>query len=108
MKIQIKKGWSESPILYIALVGRPGINKSHPLKFALSPILNMGKKNHDTFSSEYDKYEHVSSLSKKERENGGFDEPVKPILKFLSFFQMRFVFLISYNIFFSFIVINWV
>jgi len=81
VKIQIKKGWTESPILYIALVGRPGINKSHPLKFALSPIMNIDKKNHDTFSSDFDKYEHVSSLSKKERENEGFDDPVKPILK---------------------------
>ncbi|MCF6364928.1 MAG: DUF3987 domain-containing protein [Bacteroidales bacterium] len=81
VNIQIKKGWIESPILYIALVGRPGINKSHPLKFALSPILNIDQKNHNTFSSDFDKYEHVSSLSKKERENEGFDEPVKPILK---------------------------
>ncbi len=81
VKIQIKKGWTESPVLYIALVGRPGINKSHPLKFALSPILEIDKKNHEDFSSDYDKYEHVCSLSKKEREDGGFDEPVKPVLK---------------------------
>jgi len=81
VKIQIKKGWTESSILYIALVGRPGINKSHPLKFALSPILNIDQKNHDAFSSDYDKYEHVSGLSKKERENEGFDEQFKPILK---------------------------
>ncbi len=81
VNIQIKKGWTESSILYIALVGRPGINKSHPLKFALSPILNIDQKNHDAFSSDYDKYEHVSGLSKKERENEGFDEQFKPILK---------------------------
>jgi len=81
VKIQIKKGWTESSILYIALVGRPGINKSHPLKFALTPLLEIDKRNHEIFSSDFDKYEHVSSLSKKERENEGFDEPVKPILK---------------------------
>lgn len=28
---QIKQGWVESPILYMALIGRPGANKSHPL-----------------------------------------------------------------------------
>ena len=26
---QIKRGWMESPILYMALIGRPGANKSH-------------------------------------------------------------------------------
>ena len=29
---QIKQGWIESPILYMALIGRPGANKSHPLE----------------------------------------------------------------------------
>ena len=32
---QIKQGWQESPILYMALIGRPGANKSHPLSFAM-------------------------------------------------------------------------
>ena len=31
---QVKRGWVESPILYMALIGRPGANKSHPLSFA--------------------------------------------------------------------------
>ena len=30
---QIKQGWTESPILYMALIGRPGANKSHPLSY---------------------------------------------------------------------------
>mgnify|MGYP000825392646 FL=1 len=30
---QIKQGWMESPILYMALIGRPGANKSHPVSY---------------------------------------------------------------------------
>lgn len=37
---QIKQGWIESPILYMALIGRPGANKSHPLSFAMKPFLD--------------------------------------------------------------------
>ena len=38
--VQIKQGWQESPILYMALIGRPGANKSHPLSFAMKPFLD--------------------------------------------------------------------
>jgi len=37
--VQVKSGWLESAILYMALVGRPGANKSHPLSFAMKPFL---------------------------------------------------------------------
>jgi hypothetical protein len=36
---QMKQGWLESPILYMALIGKPGANKSHPLSFAMKPFL---------------------------------------------------------------------
>ena len=36
---QVKRGWVESPILYMALIGRPGANKSHPLSFAFHPFI---------------------------------------------------------------------
>ena len=37
--VQVKRGWLESPILYMALIGRPGANKSHPLSFAFHPFI---------------------------------------------------------------------
>ncbi len=38
--VQIKQGWMESPILYMALIGQSGANKSHPLSFAMKPFLD--------------------------------------------------------------------
>ncbi|SUB97892.1 Uncharacterised protein [Porphyromonas macacae] len=39
---QLRQGWRESPMLYLALVGRPGANKSHPLSFAMKPFIDHG------------------------------------------------------------------
>lgn len=33
-------GWQEYCILFVALVGRPGANKSHPLSFAMQPLID--------------------------------------------------------------------
>ena len=37
---ELKRGWQESPMLYVALVGRPETNKSHPLSFGMKPCLD--------------------------------------------------------------------
>lgn len=81
-KVQVKHDWHESAMIYIALVGRPGLNKSHPLTWALSPIFQRDSKAYKAFQQEYDEFKRLASLSKKERkEQGVGDEPPKPILK---------------------------
>ena len=42
---KLKEGWVERGILYLAFLGRPGTNKSHPLSFALRPLLNSDAEN---------------------------------------------------------------
>ena len=37
-QIRIKGCWTSSPILYVILVGRPGVGKTPPLDFAFKPI----------------------------------------------------------------------
>lgn len=77
-KVQVKEGWFEFALLYLALVGRPNTNKSHPLTFALQPIINRDKKTFREFEIKRKEFEHSNSLTKKERNNEGVDEPVKP------------------------------
>lgn len=36
--IRIKGNWITSPILYVILVGRPGVGKTPPLNFAYKPL----------------------------------------------------------------------
>ena len=39
-RIEVKRNWQESAIVYIAIVGRPGDCKSHPLTFVMRPLVN--------------------------------------------------------------------
>ena len=42
-RVEVKKGWQENAVIYLALVGRPGTNKSHPLSFAIQPLIEQDK-----------------------------------------------------------------
>ena len=64
---KIKQGWIESPILYMALIGRPGANKSHPLSFAMKPFLDYDYQQNQVFEKALAKYDELMSMSRKER-----------------------------------------
>ncbi len=38
-RLEVKEGWRESAVLYMVLVGQAGANKSHPMEFAMRPLL---------------------------------------------------------------------
>jgi len=78
-RIEVKKGWLESAVLYLAIVARAGTNKSHPLSFALQPIVEQDKKTYRQYEQKRHEYEKAVNLSKKEREQQAIDEPIKPV-----------------------------
>lgn len=56
-KLKVKSSWLESCCIFLCLVGRPGANKSHPLSWAIKPLLDaternfgMDKESNDMFS----------------------------------------------------------
>jgi hypothetical protein len=77
-KVEVKTGWSESSVLYLAIVAPAGTNKSHPLSFALQPIVEQDKKNYRKYELLREEYEKAVNLPKKEREEQAIDEPIKP------------------------------
>jgi len=77
-RVEIKKGWQENAVLYLSIVGRAGTNKSHPISFALRPIEQQDSLKYQKYQSEKKEYDSISALTKKEREQQGHDEPVKP------------------------------
>lgn len=78
--VQVKSGWLESSILYMALVGRPGANKSHPLSFAMKPFLTYDYQQNIQFEQEYKKYEELMQMTRRERTEAGLTEyPQEPI-----------------------------
>lgn len=72
------KGWQENAVIYLALVGPPGTNKSHPVTWALKPIEQQDKKGYEKYKAEKEQYDYVSKLTPKERDAQGYDEPENP------------------------------
>ena len=80
--VQVKSGWLESAILYMALVGRPGANKSHPLSFAMKPFLTYDYQQNLQFEKEYKEFEKMVQMTRKERSEAGLEEyPQEPVRK---------------------------
>lgn len=79
-QIQVKNGYVQSVVLYIALVGNPGTNKSHPLSFALKAIEDFDNKNFREYLKQKDEFSAYQALSKKEKSEYGEAPPV-PYLK---------------------------
>jgi len=80
-KVKVKNTWNESALIYIALVGKAGTNKTHPLKFALNPIHDKDKNTYKVYeikNKEYEQFQKLPANEKKERYN---DEPIKPIIE---------------------------
>ncbi|MGB3227120.1 MAG: YfjI family protein [Saprospiraceae bacterium] len=77
-RVEVKKGWLESAVLYLAIVAPPGTNKSHPLSWATQPIVDKDKKTYILYEELLQKYEREVNLTKKERDKEGIGEPRKP------------------------------
>lgn len=79
--VEIMQGWCEKAVLYLAIVGRAGTNKSHPVSFALKPIEEADSKSFSNYQQEQAEYESLDKLSKKERDEQGCVDLVKPTWK---------------------------
>lgn len=76
-KAEIKPGWVEGVTLYLALVGRAGTNKSHPLTFALQPIFDHDKKTFAEYKEAKAVYQRAMLQAKTEQT----EIPEKPFWK---------------------------
>lgn len=80
--VEVMRGWIESAVVYITLVGRSGTHKSAPLHFALKPVMEKDKATYKVYETEGEQYCHAQQLTKKEREAQGISiSPTKPIWK---------------------------
>lgn len=80
VNIRIRGGWISSPILYMILVGRPGMGKTPPLDFAFRPIRKLDAKAIKQFKVDMEYYNSILENQKgKKDENSSL--PPKPILK---------------------------
>jgi hypothetical protein len=68
VKIRVNNTWIDGTTIYMALVGRPGTNKTHPLNFALSPILQRDRANFKKYEGKREEYKHELIRAKAEGE----------------------------------------
>lgn len=78
-KVEHMEGWQEYCILFVALVGRPGANKSHPLSFAMQPLIDFDAEQSAIFNEAMKRYGAAIELPPKERAANGYDSnPTEP------------------------------
>ena len=78
-KVEHMPGWEEYCILFVALVGRPGANKSHPLSFAMQPLIDFDAEQSAIFNEAIKRYGAAMELPPKERAANGYDtNPTEP------------------------------
>mgnify|MGYP003293183904 CR=1 FL=1 len=54
--LKVKTEWLERPLMYVALLGNPGSVKSHPMKFAMKPILERDIQSRKLYSEQLKEY----------------------------------------------------
>ena len=65
--IELQKGWQEKPLLYLAIVGGRGTNKTSCFDFALAPIRARDNEEYDNYVEAKSQYDLECSKPAKER-----------------------------------------
>jgi hypothetical protein len=73
--VKMSAEWYLAPIIYIALVGGPGVGKTHPLSFAVKPLRDADKSNFDMYTMEKAMYETDAALPKSHPEKLNLPKP---------------------------------
>jgi hypothetical protein len=68
IKIQVKTGWIESSVLWMAIVGRPGVGKTPNINNIIFPLQKANNSEIKTYIKRMDAYRAYMDLEKKERE----------------------------------------
>ncbi len=74
VKIRVNNSWIDGTTLYMALIGKPGTNKTHPLNFALRPIMQRDRANFKEYEQAREQYKIALMRAKAD----GGEPPEKP------------------------------
>jgi len=68
IKLEVKKGWVESGIVWIVLVGKAGVGKTHTIKAVTDPLEILSGIEVRKYAKQMEKYEAYMQLSKKDKD----------------------------------------
>ena len=78
--IRIKGNWITPPILYMMLVGKPGVGKTPPLNFAYKPLHDIDTEEHHKFKALKDEYSAIVERNKGKKRTEWESLPPIPVL----------------------------
>jgi len=74
-KVRVNNSWIDGTTVYMALIGKPGTNKTHPLVFGLRAIMQRDRATFKEYEQARDQYKIALMRAKAE----GGEPPTKPI-----------------------------
>lgn len=77
-RVRVKNGYTESSVLYAAMVGRAGACKTPPLNFIKGPLEKRDSEILKAYAEEKKRYDEIQGLPKDERERLGYSGLQKP------------------------------
>lgn len=77
-EVEVKRGWIENAVLWIAVVGKAGVGKTPSIGNIIFPLSKLNFKEIKKYQEQKEKFDYVASLSKKEKTELGIEEPPKP------------------------------
>ena len=78
--IRIKGNWITPPIIYLMLVGKPGVGKTPPLNFAYKPLHEIDTEEHHKFKMLKEEYASIVERNKGKKRTDWESLPPIPIL----------------------------
>ena len=76
LQVEVKRGWNENGVVWIATVGKAGLGKTPSINNVIFPLLKANSKEIKRYIQESEKYNYYESLSKKDKEE--YPEVIKP------------------------------
>jgi len=78
LKVQVKNGWVDSPILWISVIGEAGVGKTPDLKLILKPLLDLNSQEIKRYAKRQKEFKAYDKMSKEDKDiNATVEAPIK-------------------------------
>lgn len=78
LKVQVKNGWVDSPILWISVIGEAGVGKTPDLKLILKPLLDLNAQEIKRYAKKQKEFKAYDKMSKEDKDiNATVEAPTK-------------------------------
>lgn len=76
--LEVKRGWQEKAVIWMSLIGKPGIGKTPSISNIIYPFEKLNNREIHSYIERKKQYDHYGSLSKKEqKEVPEVEKPIK-------------------------------